>query len=71
LTKTWTERGAGYFFSAIIGLLVGLYLIITLPQAWMYGAFILVVSLILLMIALRGRQRVEREKEKPLMDVTT
>ena len=71
MTKTWTAKGAAYFFSAIIGLFVGLYMIITIPQAWMYGAFISVVSLILLMIALRGRQRVEREEEKPLMDVTT
>lgn len=71
MTKAWTAKGAAYFFSAVIGLFVGLYMIIAIPQAWMYGALVSVVSLIYLILALRGRQRIEKEKEKPLMEVTT
>jgi uncharacterized membrane protein len=69
LTKTWTFKGFAYFFSGIIGLLIGLYLFVTL--IWILGAFLLVVSLVFLMIGLRERQTFEKEKEKPLMDVAT
>ena len=69
MTKTWTFRGFAYFFSGIIGLVVGLYLFVTLT--WILGAFLSVVSLVFLMIGLRERQTVEKEKEKPLMDVAT
>jgi hypothetical protein len=65
-------KGAAYFFGGILGLLVGLYMIIAVPQAWEVGAFLSVASLIYIVWALRrGRQTLEREKEKPLMDVAT
>jgi membrane protein implicated in regulation of membrane protease activity len=69
MTKTWTFKGFAYLFSGIIGLLVGLYALIT--TTWILGAFLSVLSLIFIVIALRSRETVEKEKEKPLMDVTT
>jgi uncharacterized membrane protein YfcA len=71
LTKTWTAKGAAYFFGGILGLPIGLYMILALPQAWIFGAFLSVVSLIFILIGLRGRQTIESEKKKPLMDVAT
>jgi len=71
LTKTWTAMGFGLLISGFIGVLAGLWMIITIPVGSMYGFFILIVGIIFILYGLFSRKEIREESEKPLMDVAT
>jgi hypothetical protein len=63
--------GAGLLMAAILGIPIGLFMLLAMPYAWMYGALVLVVSLIYLGYALSSREKTKEGHEKPMMDVAT
>lgn len=54
-----------------MGVIAGLWLITTIPASWIYGVFVLLISLAFIGFALRSKQEVREESEKPVMDIAT
>ncbi|MEM2105876.1 MAG: hypothetical protein QXV21_05355 [Candidatus Bathyarchaeia archaeon] len=71
MPKTWTAKGAGYLLSGIVGVIAGLWMITSLPESYMIGVFLLIISLVFIAAGLLSRREVSKENEKPLMEVAT
>jgi uncharacterized membrane protein YfcA len=54
-----------------VGVIAGLWMITAIPAGWMYGVFVLLISLAFIGFALRSKEKVREESEKPVMDIAT
>jgi len=57
-----------FLFSAIIGIIAGLYVLFALSDIWFLGLLLIFTGLIYLGRALMNREYVKEEHEKPLID---
>lgn len=71
MRKRFTGHGIGSLVAGIIGLFGGLDLLITVPVAWIYGALVMFFSFCLIGFALKSREEVAEEHEKPMIDVAS
>jgi uncharacterized membrane protein YfcA len=71
LRRTWTAVGVGLLIAGFVGVIAGLWMITTIPAGWMYGVFVLLISLVFIGFALGSKQKVREESEKPVMDIAT
>jgi len=55
--------------SGFMGVLAGLWMIVTVPAGSMYGIFILFIGVIFILYGLFSRKEVQEESQKPMMDV--
>lgn len=71
MAKTWTFRGFSLLISGAVGILLGLWMIATIPAGSIYGVFILLIGIIFVLYGLFSRKEIREESEKPLIDVAT
>jgi len=70
MKRRYTARGIGHLFSGIIGLIAGLAMLIMFASIWFIGLLLIFVGLGYLGFALKNREYVTEEHEKPLIDAT-
>jgi uncharacterized membrane protein YfcA len=71
MRKNWAAIAVCFLIAGFIGVISGLWMIATIPAGWIYGVFVLLISLVFVGLALRSKEEVQEEREKPVMDIST
>ncbi|MCX6667038.1 MAG: DUF308 domain-containing protein [Euryarchaeota archaeon] len=70
MKRKYTARGIGHLVSGIVGLIAGLAMLIMFAYVWFIGLLLIFAGLVYLGLALRNREYVTEEHEKPLIGAT-